>query len=114
VILKNLPTKLFSRQLLGVVDNLERAISAAEENDDNTALLEGVQLTHREIIKLFDHSMSRPLMLKISRLIPIFIRPSPRIETDEHPENTVTLCCKKDIRFMTGSSDRPWLLSQKN
>ena len=49
------------RQLLSVVDNLERAISSAEENKDDAGLLEGVKLTHKDILKLFESFNVKPV-----------------------------------------------------
>lgn len=45
-----------ARDLLPVYDNLHRAIGAAEEGDDkpSEALLEGVQLTLRELMNVFE------------------------------------------------------------
>ncbi len=50
---KYLGSNIF-RQLLSVVDNLERAIDSATEAVEETRLLEGVKLTHKEILKLFE------------------------------------------------------------
>jgi molecular chaperone GrpE len=49
------------RQLLSVVDNLERAISAAQENSAESALFEGVKLTHKDIVKLFETFNVKPV-----------------------------------------------------
>lgn len=45
-----------ARDLLPVYDNLQRALSAAEDGDDkpSEALLEGVQLTLRELMNIFE------------------------------------------------------------
>ena len=45
-----------ARDLLPVYDNLHRALGAAEEGDDkpSEALLEGVQLTLRELMNIFE------------------------------------------------------------
>jgi len=47
----------FAKNLLGVADNLQRAIDAAAADKDNPAcagLLKGVELTQNELIKVFD------------------------------------------------------------
>lgn len=45
----------FSKELLGVADNLERAISAMSNNKDACAdLLRGVELTQSELTKVFE------------------------------------------------------------
>lgn len=42
------------RDLLGVVDNLERALAASRENDTPEGLTEGVEMTLKELLKIFD------------------------------------------------------------
>lgn len=42
------------RELLGVVDNLERALAASRENDEPEGLAEGVEMTLKELLKIFD------------------------------------------------------------
>ena len=42
------------RELLNVVDNLERAIGAPRESEGTDGLLEGVDMTLKELLKIFD------------------------------------------------------------
>jgi len=45
----------FAKELLGVADNLERAIAAMSESKDSCAeLLKGVELTQNELTKVFE------------------------------------------------------------
>ena len=45
----------FAKELLGVADNLERAIAVMSENKDSCAeLLKGVELTQNELTKVFE------------------------------------------------------------
>ena len=45
----------FAKELLGVADNLERAIAAMADNKDSCAeLLKGVELTQSELTKVFE------------------------------------------------------------
>ena len=45
----------FAKELLGVADNLERAIAAMSENKDSCKdLLKGVELTQNELTKVFE------------------------------------------------------------
>ena len=45
----------FAKELLGVADNLERAIAAMSENKESCAeLLKGVELTQSELAKVFE------------------------------------------------------------
>lgn len=43
----------FAKELLGVADNLERAINAMADNDSCAELLKGVELTQNELTKVF-------------------------------------------------------------
>ena len=50
------------RDLLTVVDNLERAMEAAEANGNaNGSMLEGIGMTHKELLKVLDKYHVRPL-----------------------------------------------------
>jgi len=42
------------RELLGVVDNLERALASSGENGTPDGLVEGVDMTLKELLKIFD------------------------------------------------------------
>ena len=42
------------RDLLGVVDNLERALASSRENSEPESLTEGVDMTLKELLKIFD------------------------------------------------------------
>lgn len=45
----------FAKELLGVADNLERAIAAMADNRESCAeLLKGVELTQSELAKVFE------------------------------------------------------------
>ena len=43
----------FANGLLEVVDNLERAVAAAPQNEANQSLIEGLELTHKVFFRLF-------------------------------------------------------------
>ena len=77
------------RQLLSVVDNLERAIGSAEENPDQASLLEGVKLTHKEIIKLFETFNVRPVEADNQPFDPNFHQAVTQEENNKVPDNTV-------------------------
>ncbi len=83
------------KQMLGVVDNLERAILAAEENLDEGGLLEGVKLTHKEILKLFETFNVKLVDAEKQPFDPNFHQAVTQEETDEFPENTVTSVLQK-------------------
>jgi molecular chaperone GrpE len=49
------------RELLGVVDNLERALAASKENGEPEGLMEGVHMTLKELLKIFDQFRVKPI-----------------------------------------------------
>ncbi len=83
------------RQLLSVVDNLERAISAAQENSEDSALFEGVKLTHKDIIKLFETFNVKLVKAENEPFDPNFHQAVTQEENDEFPDNTVTTVLQK-------------------
>jgi molecular chaperone GrpE len=79
------------RELLPVIDNLDLAIKAAAEASDNTdaCLLDGVELTRKEILKVFENFNVEPIDALGKPFDPNFHEAVMREESDEHPENTV-------------------------
>ncbi len=77
------------KQLLTVVDNLERAISSGEECSDAEALLKGIKMTHKEIMKLFETFNVKPVEAHGKPFDPVFHQAVSQQESDEYPENTV-------------------------
>jgi molecular chaperone GrpE len=79
------------RELLPVIDNLDLAIKAAAEASDNTdaCLLDGVELTRKEILKVFENFHVEPIDALGKPFDPNFHEAVMREESDEHPENTV-------------------------
>jgi len=78
------------KQFLSVVDNLERAMASAETNKDLDSLMEGVKLTHREILKVFQDFNVKPVEAENRSFDPNFHQAVTQKETNEVPENTVT------------------------
>jgi molecular chaperone GrpE len=78
------------KQFLSVVDNLERAIASAETNKDVDSLLEGVKLTYREILKVFQDFNVKPVEAENRSFDPNFHQAVTQKETNEVPQNTVT------------------------
>ena len=83
------------KQLLTVVDNLERAISSVEEASDESHLLEGVKLTHKEILKLFKTFDVVPVEAKDQPFNPTFHQAVTQEESHEVPDNTVISVLQK-------------------
>jgi molecular chaperone GrpE len=88
---KKFANETIFRQILPVVDNLERAVASAETNSgEGTNLLEGVKLTHKDILKLLEMFSVRVIKAGNEPFDPNFHQAVTRQETDEFPENTVT------------------------
>jgi molecular chaperone GrpE len=79
------------RDLLPIIDNLELAIKAAAEAPDgkDACLLDGVELTRKEILKVFENFHVEPIDALGKPFDPNFHEAVMREESDEHPENTV-------------------------
>ena len=79
------------RELLPVIDNLERAVQAAEGATD----VEGVRSGVRMVLKLFEDTCGR---IDLSRIAAVGERFDPNLhdafqqqETDEHPPGTIVM-----------------------
>jgi molecular chaperone GrpE len=78
------------KDLLHVVDNLERAISSANETGEaNACVVEGVQMTCGEILKVFSKFGVTPVESVGKPFDPAFHQAIMQEESSEHPENTV-------------------------
>ena len=87
---KKFANETIFKQLLTVVDNLERALSSAEEVSEDQGLTEGIKLTHKEILKMFELFGVKPVDALNQSFDPNFHQAVTQVETDDHPENTVT------------------------
>ncbi len=77
------------KQLLTVVDNLERAICSGEECSDAEALLKGIKMTHKEIMKFFETFNVKPVKAHGQPFDPLFHQAVSQQESDDYPDNTV-------------------------
>lgn len=81
--------KLF-KELLFVVDNLERAIeSAQQEESDDDPVLQGVRLTLSEVEKILERHNVKSIKALGEPFDPNFHQAMMQEETEEHPANTV-------------------------
>jgi molecular chaperone GrpE len=79
------------KELLPIVDNLELAIKSAQENKNvDNCLLEGVDLTLKEILKIFEKYNVKPIEALGKTFDPRYHEAVMREETDKHPENVIT------------------------
>jgi molecular chaperone GrpE len=88
--IKKYATENLIRQLLTVVDNLERAIaSAASEKENGQSLVDGVALTLAEIMKILDKHYVRPIQALGEPFDPAFHQAMCQEESPDQPPNTV-------------------------
>jgi molecular chaperone GrpE len=79
----------FLRSLLRVMDNFERAMQAAEESQSFDKLMEGVQLTYRQLQSLLREAGVQPIEAVGKPFDPNFHEAVQRVESPEHPDETV-------------------------
>lgn len=79
----------FLRGLLRVMDNFERAMQATQESQSFDKLMEGVQLTYRQMQALLREAGVQPIEAVGKPFDPNFHEAVQRIQSDEHPDETV-------------------------
>ncbi|MGD2187380.1 MAG: nucleotide exchange factor GrpE [Desulfobacterales bacterium] len=78
------------KEMLSVVDNLELAISSSnDKKKSDEHLIEGLNLTLNEILRVFEKFNVKPVEAKGKAFDPAFHEAVMREETDDFPENTV-------------------------
>lgn len=80
------------KELLTVVDNLERAISSTNGDtsvSSDACVIEGVEMTLNEILKLLNKFNVTPIEAKGKPFDPVYHEAMMQEETDEYPENMV-------------------------
>jgi molecular chaperone GrpE len=88
--IKKYATENLIRQLLVVVDNLERAIaSATVENENGQSLVDGVSLTLAEIMKILEQHYVSPIEALGGPFDPAFHQAMSQEERADQPPNTV-------------------------
>jgi len=79
------------KEMLSVVDNLERALDSSQSNKQaGTGLAEGVAMTLKEILNIFEKFSVKPVESLGKPFDPVFHQAVMQEETDGHPENIVT------------------------
>jgi molecular chaperone GrpE len=77
------------KELLNVVDNLERAIGATQDADTTDGLVEGVDMTLKELLKIFENAGVRPIEAVDQPFDPNLHEAVMQEASDAVPENTV-------------------------
>lgn len=83
------------RELLGVVDNLERAIAAAGDDRTEDPLLQGVHLTYQEVLKFLEKQHVTPIKALGETFDPAFHQAMLHQEVEDQPANKVCLEMQK-------------------
>jgi molecular chaperone GrpE len=79
-----------AKELLTVVDNLERAIEAAgTECPEDDALVKGIHLTLGEVLKILERHKVNPVKALGEPFDPTYHQAMMQEEVDDHPPNTV-------------------------
>ena len=88
--LRKYATEALCKDLLNILDNLERAVESANaETQGKEGVLEGVELTIREMLKVLEKNEVRPIDPMGQPFDPTYHQALMQQESDEHPENTV-------------------------
>ena len=77
------------REMLPVVDNLERAIASMVDDASASSFIEGVALTLKDILKVFEKCVVKPIDAIGKPFDPTFHQAVMQQEADDKPENTV-------------------------
>ncbi len=79
------------REFLSVVDNLERALQSSDNGSETDAgVLEGVAMTHREILKIFEKFNVQPVASLDQPFDPKFHQAVMQESVEGKPDNIVT------------------------
>jgi molecular chaperone GrpE len=77
------------KELLGVVDNLERAVESSNESDEKAQLSEGLNLTLKELLKVLKSFHVTPIDSLGQAFDPCFHQAMMQEETSDHVDNMV-------------------------
>jgi molecular chaperone GrpE len=77
------------KELLGVVDNLERAIESSNGSNEEGQLSEGLDLTLKELLKIFKNFHASPIEALGKPFDPSYHQAMMQQETADQPENIV-------------------------
>ena len=78
------------KEMLSVVDNLELAMNSSNGNKAiDKDLLQGLEMTHKEILKVFEKFNVKPIDAKGQPFDPTFHEAVMQEETNDSPKNTV-------------------------
>jgi molecular chaperone GrpE len=78
------------KDLLGVIDNLERALASAADQEGNaSSIAEGVELTLKEVLKILEKNGVTPITAEGETFDPTYHQAVMQQEAPDQPPNTV-------------------------
>lgn len=87
------------REILPVIDNLERAVDHAEQAESSEGLLEGVQMTLTQFSQVLDRFGVKPVESLGEPFDPNLHQAMGQLETDEYPANSVAQQMQKGYQL---------------
>ena len=87
------------KNLLTIVDNLERALDVSEKGHESKGLIDGVKLTVDEILRIFANFGVTPIEAVGEPFDPALHQAMQQEENTDFPDNTVTQEFQKGYRF---------------
>lgn len=97
---KKFANETLLKELLSVVDNLERALNASKEDDTAAeGLIDGVEMTLKALLKIFEKFAVKPIEAQGKPFDPTYHQAMGQEKTDAHPENTVILEFQKGYTY---------------
>ena len=81
----------FMKDLLPLLDDLERAIAAsrADESQDSSGLLQGVEMIHDQFLKYLESHGLTPIEIEGKPFDPVYCEAVMQVESADHPDKTV-------------------------
>ena len=87
------------REILSVIDNLERAVEHAEQAENDTGLLEGIQMTLTQFNQVLNQFGVKPVEAVGRPFDPAFHQAMGQLESDEYPANTIVQQIQKGYQL---------------
>ncbi|WP_457600092.1 nucleotide exchange factor GrpE, partial [Hydrogenivirga sp.] len=85
--------------ILSILDNFERALSAAATTRDFDSLLKGVEMIYTELKRVLERYDIREIEIEGREFDPYLAEAVETVATDEHPPNTVVRVVQKGYRL---------------
>lgn len=87
------------RELLPVVDDIDRAIASAEQSHDAEALLDGIKMVRKQLAELLTNQGVQQVPAQGAEFDPAIHEAIMQQTTDEHPPGTVVQVAKEGYRM---------------